>query len=367
MKTISQAINQWNTDKPQHAIVELTDSGAYWPEINLTLAPGQTLQVRARSGARPTLRLGDRSVGPDGLFFALAPGSRLLFDGLLITGRGIQVQPYIGENEEAVIDDENPAVLTLRHCTLVPGWALEDDCEPKQPGGSSVFIDNVPVRITLDHCITGPIHVNRDAVHTDPQAICINDSIVDAMRDDFPAIASQVGRTAHAAATIARSTVIGTVYVDTLNLAENTIFTGHVDVKRRQIGCVRYSYVQHGSCIPRRFQAQPDGVVRAVDDALAQKVADGLLTQNEADAMRESLRQVEMMRVRPRFTSTRYGYPGFCQLAEDCAVEITRGADDESEMGAFHDLFQPQRAANLTARLAEYMPAGMDAGIIYAS
>jgi hypothetical protein len=36
-------------------------------------------------------------------------------------------------------------------------------------------------------------------------------------------------------------------------------------------------------------------------------------------------------------------------------------------MGVFHDLFQPQRAANLRARLDEYMPAGMDAGIIYAT
>jgi hypothetical protein len=36
-------------------------------------------------------------------------------------------------------------------------------------------------------------------------------------------------------------------------------------------------------------------------------------------------------------------------------------------MGAFHDLFQPQRAANLRARVDEFMPAGMDAGIIFAN
>jgi hypothetical protein len=54
-------------------------------------------------------------------------------------------------------------------------------------------------------------------------------------------------------------------------------------------------------------------------------------------------------------------------LAYTCAEEIKRGADDESEMGIFHDLYQPQRAANLRARLNEYTPAGMEAGIIYAS
>jgi hypothetical protein len=36
-------------------------------------------------------------------------------------------------------------------------------------------------------------------------------------------------------------------------------------------------------------------------------------------------------------------------------------------MGAFHDLFQAQRAANLQARLDEFTPAGMVAGIIYAT
>ena len=72
-------------------------------------------------------------------------------------------------------------------------------------------------------------------------------------------------------------------------------------------------------------------------------------------------------RVKPVFNSTRYGTPAYAQLALYCADEITRGADDESEMGVFHDLFQPQRAANLKARLDEFVPAGMDAGIIYDS
>ena len=47
--------------------------------------------------------------------------------------------------------------------------------------------------------------------------------------------------------------------------------------------------------------------------------------------------------------------------------EIKRGADDESEMGVFHDLFQPQREANLRTRLDEYIPARADVGIILAS
>jgi hypothetical protein len=69
----------------------------------------------------------------------------------------------------------------------------------------------------------------------------------------------------------------------------------------------------------------------------------------------------------PEFNSTRCGTPAYCQLANTCACETKRGADDESEMGVVHDLYQPQRLANLKARLDEYAPAGMDAGITYAS
>jgi hypothetical protein len=124
------------------------------------------------------------------------------------------------------------------------------------------------------------------------------------------------------------------VHVHAVSLAENSIFMGRMLVARRQGGCVRFCYLTPGSRTPQRFHCQPD-------------LAGG--------------------GVRPRFTSTRYGAPGYCQLALDCPPEIVRGADDESEMGAFHDLFQPQRAAKLRARLAEYSPAGAQAAIIYAS
>ncbi len=85
----------------------------------------------------------------------------------------------------------------------------------------------------------------------------------------------------------------------------------------------------------------------------------GASEQEIADAQRE-----ERNRVRPQFVSTRYGTPEYCQLATTCAEEIVRGADDESEMGVFHDLFQPQRMAALRARLDEFVPASADVGII---
>ena len=43
------------------------------------------------------------------------------------------------------------------------------------------------------------------------------------------------------------------------------------------------------------------------------------------------------------------------------------GADDEAEMGAFHDLFQPQRESNVRTRLREYLRFGLEAGIFYST
>jgi hypothetical protein len=71
--------------------------------------------------------------------------------------------------------------------------------------------------------------------------------------------------------------------------------------------------------------------------------------------------------VRPRFTSLRYGDPGYCQLTLDTAPEIRRGAEDESEMGAFSSLKQPQREDGLRIRLDEYLRVGLEAGIFFAT
>jgi hypothetical protein len=145
------------------------------------------------------------------------------------------------------------------------------------------------------------------------------------------------------------------VDVHAVELAENSVFSACLNVARRQLGCMRFCYVQTGCRTPRRYRCQPDLVTQAVKDRRLNPI------EEEAEIA------CERLRVRPQFTSHRYGKPAYAQLARTCAEEITRGADDEAEMGAFHDLFQPQREANLRARLDEFTPAGMDAGIIFAT
>jgi hypothetical protein len=67
------------------------------------------------------------------------------------------------------------------------------------------------------------------------------------------------------------------------------------------------------------------------------------------------------------FTSTRYGHPAYGQLHGACDPLIFAGAEDGAEMGAFHDLYQPQRLHNLIDLLAEFVPLGIEPAVITAT
>jgi hypothetical protein len=346
---IKDALEQWIRDEPRNAVIEITDGSVYVEQIAISLRAKQTLQLRAANGRRPVIRLLDwQTALPDSLSIRGEPGATSWFtlDGLLITGRGVQIEGGVSG-------------VTIRHSTLVPGWGLHCDCEPKRPTEPSLELFGAPACLTIEHSIVGGIQITRDEVAEDPVVIRISDSIVDATRPDRVALGAPEGLCAHAALTIVRSTVLGRIESHAIHLGENCLFCGVIRVGRRQQGCLRFSYVTPGSRTPRRYECQPDLVERSVADLFNK----GDLSAEERDSLQDS----ERLRVEPEFNSTRYGAPTYCQLTNTCASEITRGADDESEMGVFHDLYQPQRIANLRARLDDYTPAGMDTGIIYAS
>jgi hypothetical protein len=344
---IHDAHARWAKEKPLHAIIQITDSAVYEEQIHIELAEKQTLELRAASDARPVIFLLDwRANRPDALTISGAHGSSFYLDGLLVTGRGIEIKGKMAE-------------VGIRHSTLVPGWALHPDSTPRRDSEASLWLVNTGARIKVEHSILGPIHVIQEQPNADPVTMAIADSIVDAMSRDAAVLSSPESPVAAVLLTIARSTILGEVQAHAIDLAENCIFDGLVTVARRQQGCMRFCYVPPGSRTPRRYNCQPDLVDKAVID-LAQQ-------EHLSPEERNILQQGERLRVEPEFESARYGTPTYCRLAEACAEEIKRGADDESEMGVFHDLFEPQRAANLRARLDEYTPAGMDIGIIYAS
>lgn len=362
--TLASAIKAWADDweirninqeaQPPEAMIEIRDSGLYEEPIKVDIPAGHHLQIAARSGARPILLLADR---PDQ--FLVSGGSRSYFtlDGLLVAGRGLQVEGDI-------------AGVIIRHTTLVPGWNLDPECEPDQLEEPSIDIVNAWPCLTIERSILGSIQINNEEVHHDPLSILISDSILDATGNDCDgpaceAIGGYGCSIAQANLRLLRSTVFGRIGIHSLELAENSILMGKLKVARRQYGCVRFCYVAPGSRTPRRFHCQPDlAQAHAREELLDQHNPQTAAEQAALEAAIADAMQTASERVKPQFTSQRYGNPGYCQLGMNCAGEILQGAEDQSEMGAFHYLFQPQRLANLRARLEEYTPAKCDAAVI---
>jgi hypothetical protein len=358
--SVTDALDAWRLDKPRDAIVEMVDSGVYTvtESIEIRFAPFQSLQIRAAIRTRPVLRLLDvRFSGRDAIVVVGAPGSRFTIDGLLIFGRGLHVEQEIEE-------------VNIRHSTLVPGWELQPGCESPASSQVSLRLTDTNTRVAISHSILGSIEVLQHEVKSDPIQIAVTDSILDATEERLDALSAGDGQFAHAILTVVRCTIFGQVFVHALQLAENSLFTGVVVVARRQIGCMRFCYVlpeRQGteeestllSRTPRRYNCQPDLVEKNILQKLEQTE---LLTNQKTAAI-----SAERLRVHPCFDGICYGLAAYGRLSDSCATEIKTGADDESEMGVYHDLFQPQREANLRTRLDEYTPAGMDAGIFYAS
>jgi hypothetical protein len=70
-------------------------------------------------------------------------------------------------------------------------------------------------------------------------------------------------------------------------------------------------------------------------------------------------------RLTPAFTSAVYGQPGYAQLGQSCALEISTGAEDGAAMGAFDFLKEPQRLDNLRTSLEDFLRFTLEAGIFF--
>ena len=361
--TIAAALRAAGNSQLDHVVIEILDSCVYEEPVAIRVPAGRSLQLRAAVGSRPTIVISDRRTAVDRFFVTLESGAQFTMDGLVVAGRGVRLSGP-DANDDA-------GLLLIRHCTLVPGWSLDEHCEPDCTNEPSLELENVNACVRIEWSIVGSIFVTTDERRFDPVRLHVSDSIVDATDSRlvhdasqgdcraFSAISRDDCELAHAIATILRSTIIGDVRVHAIELGENSLFFGSVRVARRQIGCLRFCYVGPESRTPRRFHCQPDLVEQAVRALHA--------AGQMSDAERDRRLAAERRRVEPEFTSLRYGMPTYCQLAATCADEITEGADDRSEMGAFHHLQQARRLANLRARLDEYTPAGMDPGIILAT
>jgi hypothetical protein len=328
--SIQDALAHWRTLPPTDVRVVVADSATYQlPAGGLRVRwPGLTeprrVTIIAGDQQRPLL-VGNIVVDQIDL------GS-ITLDGLLVSG-SVSVSGTVDE-------------VSIFDCTLVPGLALDEVGDPVHPARPSLVCDEPGDRrdIELVRTITGPLRIAAEANH-----LTVSDGIVDAPRGPARRIAIAADDTGAwgPACTLERVTVLGDVNVRELTLASDSIFAeGRVRAERRQAGCMRFcSLSLDGARTPRRYRCQPDLVRAAAPDP---ETAD-----------------VETLRVTPWFTTRRYGQPAYVQLGSGCAPELRAGADDGAELGAFHLLLQPFRETNLRVRLDEYLPFGLEAGIVH--
>jgi len=339
--TIGAALQQWRDDDRPRALIRIGDNRSYVEAIAIDLdvsQRGEFLAIEAADGMRPHLQLaGAMTVTGNHPDFVLTLG------GLLIEGQ-VRVEDTISR-------------LRLVHSTLVPGLGIVDGSPPAGDpsivalSGSPATPLNVGLSVELAFSISGAIAMPRLSRH-----LILLDSIVDggllAAPDD--AAPDTTGPMLYAE----RSTVRGTANLRGIEYASTSIFESQVTCERVQEGCVRFSYVHPLSRVPRRYRCQPD-----LAEALEIEVVEQ--SGSVTSAQRQQIRDRVRLRLKPEYTAEPYGQPAYLQLALDGPPEIATGAEDGSEMGAYCHLKQPQRERNLRTRLEEYLPFGLDYGLIY--
>jgi hypothetical protein len=353
--SLTAALAHWAAPAPgldrANAVITLLDSRTYALPGTITLRNEGFLVIEADSGQRPLLQAPAAGLEVQVLPPAVAgdPDRRaaLTLSGVVVEGH-VEVTGDLGR-------------LRLLHSTLVPGRRLEEDGTPP-PAALSVVVAagpanaplNAQLRVEIAFSILGALTVPEHA-----DGVWLLDSIVDALGDAQTALAgpsNRPGPDLH----VERSTVFGRLDVRSLEMSES-IATGLVEAVRTQEGCVRFSYVPPGSRTPRRYRCQPDlGVEKALAEALEGNPA---LTPPQQLEIRNFVQGWLV----PGFSTTRYGRPAYAQLRLGSPAEIRNGAEDGSEMGAFCHVKQPQRESNLRIRLDEYLPFGLEAGILFAT
>ncbi len=303
-------------------------------DLAVDVPDATTLELRAADGATPTLLLDGEFVVTGGA------GSRVVFNGLRIAG-GTGMKPGLPSPAALVhlpvtrSGGSANALQTfaLTDCTLVPGWSVETNGTPAFDA-PALIVEPVQTNLVAARSILGAIFIAPLATAS------LTDCILDATDRTSTAYAALDGE-AGGALTAIGCTIVGKVHATLLSLVSDSIvwastvtgdgWTSGLVADRKQQGCVRFSFLPVNAVVPRHYEC--------VEQALAS--------------------------VRPLFFSLRYGAPAYAKLLVSTDDAIRRGADDGGEMGVYHWLLAPQRESDLQIRLFEYLPVGLNFGLIY--
>ncbi|MGZ3458631.1 MAG: hypothetical protein ACXU86_09010, partial [Archangium sp.] len=139
---------------------------------------------------------------------------------------------------------------------------------------------------------------------------------------------------------LTRTTVLGSVSLEMLPLAEDCLFAREVEVRHVQESLLRSCALPWASRhLPRHRCLLFAAPVEAAEGAA---IASG-----------------------PEFVSLSPGEPGYARLADDGPRELRTGALEGGEFGVYHPLQEERRLAALRGVLEEYLPAGLSAGVFF--
>ncbi len=217
-------------DSPATPVIEIADNLTYHLDGPIDLK-GHHLTIQAADQKNPHVLV----TSPASALNLAGAGASLTLNGLLFEG-GLNITGDLH-------------LLRLLHCTLVPGRSVLPN-PTVRPHGTSVHVAatdsagtpiNAKLQVQLSFSVVGAMRVPSTAVR-----LWVLDSIVDGVTDaDTPkgvAIGDPGGR-GGPPGHIERSTILGAAQFSDLDLASESIFAGQVFVRRRQSGCVRFSYI----------------------------------------------------------------------------------------------------------------------------
>lgn len=343
-ETLQDAIAAWNAtasnegdDAVNNGLIVVLDSHTYAPaedsatdELTIEFKEGRSLAIIAArweepdspNGARDPSKLDFTSVRPhikwnlkiqhSEVGDEISPGS-LVFSGFLFEGQ-IEVEP------------RSLNLLQLADCTV---YSIDGNSLDFSLASSGDPAANPDLEVRLDRCIVGSISVPGGLAE-----LRMSDSIIDGL---LSCIESPL--------VIERCTITGKADPRELE-ASDCIFMDKVAVKRKQTGCVRFSYVPEDSEVPRAYRCQPSMALASAGAGDKPAVAACL---------------------KPAFVSKEMSNPAYMQLADGCAPEILTGASNGDEMGVFNSELNTLRETNLRSVLSEQLKAGLSAGIFHST
>jgi len=354
-------------------VTEIGDNKTYGPVADVSGVKDLVLQSSNKK--RPHLRINRNWVLESGT----NKSANLVLNGLWIDGK----------NQKEVTIRGNYEKIVLRHVTIDPGGSADVTVNneiPKNP--VCLVIEGRVEKLKLYASVTGPIRTQGKGR---VENLMISDSIIQSVDPKIAALSVSGMR-----ADMKCVTILGDVNIDRL-WASELLATGIVHTRDTQSGCFRFSaaldsrllfslgleyqsklsdgdilsdlwneFKNNGILLSQRVSVstKKEGKHWLVIDKDENKTYSISLKQHQLDVsvLCRLPRQYESHKIKDidhYFTSWRFGDPGYAQLSKTIPLEICRGAENGSEIGAFNNLYNPIKLESLKAKVDEYMPFGL--------